>query len=213
MSAILPYPPTIEGEGLILRPWDEELVAQMARWGERGFPYHAFDLGHLRDPQAARTALEWARAPRPHRHFVACEGSTAVGRVSVNLEDPAGLYLWSVHVPPEHEGRGVCRRMLAVLMRWLEKELPGRSFVLTTNSFAARAQRAYRALGFVVESERWQFDPDLAAGMARATREQRAPLEGHVRFADGRWEVRVFVMRRVPGTPIATGPRVEAAAP
>jgi len=205
MVSIPPYPPAIEGEGLVLRPWDEELVAQMARWGERGFPYHAFDLGYLRDPEAARAALERARAPRPHRHFVACEGRTAVGRVSVNLEDPAGLYLWAVHVPPEHEGRGVCRRMLAVLMRWLEAEVPGRSFVLTANSFAERAQRAYRALGFRVESVRWQFDRDLAAGLWRASPEERRALEGHVRFAHGQWEVRVLVMRREPGTPMTLG--------
>lgn len=205
MVSIPPYPPAIAGEGLVLRPWDEELVAQMARWGERGFPYHAFDLGYLRDPEAARAALERAQAPRPHRHFVACEGRTAVGRVSVNLEDPAGLYLWAVHVPPEHEGRGVCRRMLAVLMRWLEAEVPGRSFVLTANSFAERAQRAYRALGFRVESVRWQFDRDLAAGLWRASPEERRALEGHVRFAHGQWEVRVLVMRREPGAPMALG--------
>ncbi|MDW8046459.1 MAG: GNAT family N-acetyltransferase [Chloroflexota bacterium] len=213
MSGIPSYPPALEGEGLVLRPWDEELVAQMARWGERGFPYHAFDLGHLRDPEAARAALERARAPRPHRHFVACEGGVAVGRVSVNFEDPAGLYLWSVHVPPEHEGRGVCRRMLAVLLRWLEAEVPGRSFVLTTNSFAERAHRAYQALGFTVEGERWQYDPDLAAGLWRATPEQREALRGHLRFENGRWEVRVFVMRRLPGAPMALGPRLGAAAP
>lgn len=213
MAAIPPYPPLLAGEGLVLRPWDEELVAQMARWGERGFPYHAFDLGALRDPEVARAALARAQAPRPHRHFVACENGLAVGRVSVNLEDPAGLYLWSVHVPPEHEGRGVCRRMLAVLMRWLEAEVPGRSFVLTTNSFAERAHRAYRALGFEVESVRWQFDPDLAAGLWRASEEERQALEGHVRFVHGRWEVRMFVMRRQPGAPMRLGPAATATVP
>src|SRR6185503_12846802 len=114
------YPATIEAYGLALRPWDEQLVRRAAAWGERGFPYHAFDLGHLGDPLRARAHLARMLDDGPHRHFVACEGGEAVGRVSVNLRDLTGLYIWSVHVPPEHEGRGVCRRMLAGLMEWLE---------------------------------------------------------------------------------------------
>ena len=38
--------PQLEGEGLALRPWDEDLAEQMGNWGVRGFPYHAFDLLH-----------------------------------------------------------------------------------------------------------------------------------------------------------------------
>ena len=194
--------PLLEGEGLTLRPWDADLVAQMARWGEYGFPYHAFDLGHLRDPARAAAALAEHTAPGRHRHYVAVEAGRAVGRCSVNLEDPAGLYLWAVHVPPEHQGRGVARRMLAVLMRALEQEFPGREFVLTSNTFAVHAHRAYLALGFRIVETRWQVDREVAERLWRVTEQERAPLAGHIRFHEGRWQVRAFVFRRAPGAPM-----------
>lgn len=197
------YERVIEGYGLVLRPWDEGLVAQMAAWGERGFPYHAFDLGYLRDPGRAASALARIRESDTHRHYVACEGETAVGRVSVNLKDESGLYLWSVHVPPEHAGRGVCRRMLAALMSALEADYPGSDFVLTTNTFAAHAHRAYQALGFEISETRWHFDRDIAEMLWRVTPAQREPIARHIRFQSGRWEVRVFVMKRRCGTPMA----------
>gem|GEM_PF-844532 len=197
-----PYPERIPGLGLELRPWDEELVRKMAHWGERGFPYHAFDLGHLRDPVRAQVELRRAREAGPHRHFVAVEDGEPVGRVSVNLRDEAGLYLWSVHVPPEHEGRGVCRRMLAALMTWLEKECPGQDFVLTSNTFAEHAHRAYFALGFRIVETRWHFDREIAQLLWRVSPEQREPIAKHVRFHNGRWETQVYVMVRERGAPM-----------
>jgi RimJ/RimL family protein N-acetyltransferase len=196
--AAFPYPERIAGEGLELRRWDADLVAQMSRWGERGFPYSAFDLGYLRDPERARRTLAWAHELSPHRHFVACEGETAVGRVSVNLRDDAGTYIWAVHVPPEHEGRGVCRRMLAALIEWLEVELPGRDFVLSANAFAERAHRAYLALGFRIVERRWQYDPSLADDLWRVAPAVRDALLPHFRFQNGHWEVLTYIMRR-PG--------------
>ncbi len=193
------YPEAIVGDGLELRPWSEELVAQLAQWGERGFPYHAFDLGHLRDPMRAQAELRRAREAGPHRHFIACEGEVAVGRVSVNLDDRAGLYLWAVHVPPEHEGRGVCRRMLTALMGWLEDAYGGPDFVLTTNTFAKQAHRAYFALGFTIAETRWHFDRQLAEVLWRVPREQRREIEGDIRFHNGRWEVRTHLMSRPQG--------------
>jgi RimJ/RimL family protein N-acetyltransferase len=174
----------------------------MARWGERGFPYHAFDLGHLRNPNRARVELQRARENGPHRHFVAVEGGEPVGRVSVNLRDDSGLYLWSVHVPPEHEGRGVARRMLAALMTWLERECPGPDFVLTSNTFAEHAHRAYFALGFRIVESRWHFDREIAQQLWRVSPEAREPVARHTRFQNGRWEVHVHVMMRKPGTPM-----------
>lgn len=198
------YPAPIKGEGLVLRPWDAELVAQMARWQERGFPYHAFDLGALRDPEKAASMLKWAHEPGNHRHFVAVEDGVAVGRVSVNLRDAAGLYLWSVHVPPEHEGQAVCRRMLATLMRWLEENYPGRDFILSSNTFAAHAHRAYRALGFEVIETRWHLDREVAEELWHVSPEHRRSLADHIRFHDGRWEVRAYVFRRRRGAPVDT---------
>lgn len=196
MTAEAQYPVLVEGDGLELRPWSEELVRQMATWGEYGFPYHAFDLGFLRDPVRAERELQRHREEGQHRHFIACEGGQAVGRVSVNLCDAAGLYLWAVHVAPEHEGRGVCRRMLTALLDWLETEHPGRDFVLTTNTFAERAHRAYRAVGFEVKETRWHFDREIATELWNAPPAQRAPLMPHMRFHNGRWEVRTYLMER-----------------
>lgn len=198
------HPFAIEGHGLVLRLWDEELVDQMAAWTLHGFPYHAFDLDYLRDPDRARAALERMRQPRPHIHLVATERGMAVGRVSVNLEDVAGLYLWSVHVPPEHEGKGVCRRMLATLIPWLEVQHPGRQVVLTSNAFAERAHRAYRALGFQQTGTRWQYDRELAMGLTTCTPEQREEIAPYLRFSAGRWEVRSFVFARPAGLPVSS---------
>ena len=195
------YPPLIEGDGLTLRPWDAELIQQMAAWGEHGFPYHAFDLSHLADPVRAAAALAGAHEGGRHRHFVACEGETAVGRVSVNLQDVAGLYLWAVHVPPEHQGRGVAQRMLRALMGWLEEAHPGRDFVLTSNSFAEQAHRTYRALGFEIVETRWHYDREIAERLWRVSPAEREPIARHIRFQGGRWQVRAHVFRRGQGTP------------
>lgn len=198
------YPAAIPGDGLELRPWDDSLALQLANWSLRGFPYHAFDLGHLRDPNKRASAVAGCLEDGPHRHFIAVEDGVAVGRVSVNLRDPAGSYLWAVHVPPEHEGRGVCRRMLATLMTHLEATNPRPSFVLTTNGFADHAHRAYRALGFEVAETRWHFDREIAEALWRVTPREREPLARHIRFQNGRWQIRSFVMRREPGTPMIT---------
>jgi RimJ/RimL family protein N-acetyltransferase len=205
---MLAYPAGIvEDEGLTLRPWDAFLLDQMAAWTERGFPFHAFDLGYLRDPARAARALIWAYEAGPHRHYIACEGETAVGRVSVNMRDAGGLYLWAVHVPPEHENRGVCRRMLAALMRQLEEEFPGRDFVLSSNTFAEHAHRAYLALGFEIAETRWHYDREIAEQLWRVSPQQREPISRHIRFHNGRWEVRTFVLKRKHGAPMHTAPR------
>jgi len=194
----------IPGEGLTLVRWNDELLRVMANWSERGFPYHAFDLGFLRDP--ARFAEFTLRASNDtrHLHFAAIEAGEPIGRVSINLEDPAGLYLWGVHVPPEHEGRGVCRRMLAALIGWLAIEHPNQGLVLSANTFAERALRAYLALGFATAETRWLFDSALAEALSELPPGQRGPVSGHVRFQHGRWEVRTYLMRR-PSGPVVSG--------
>lgn len=194
------YPPQIEGEGLVLRPWDAGLIRQMAAWQEHGFPYHAFDLSHLSNPLEATAALARTREEGRHRYFVACEGEAAVGRVSVNLQDAAGLYLWAVHVPPEHQGRGVARRMLTAVMHWLEQEYPGPDFILTSNSFAERAHRTYFGLGFEIIETRWHFDKEIAERLWRVSPAEREPIARHIRFQSGRWQVRAHVFRRKQGT-------------
>jgi RimJ/RimL family protein N-acetyltransferase len=199
------YQASIPGDGLELRPWDEAIALQLADWDVRGFPYHAFDLGHLKDPVKRANAVAGSLEDGPHRHFIAVEDGVAVGRVSVNLRDPAGSYLWGVHVAPQHEGRGVCRRMLAAIMVYLEENHPRPSFVLTTNSFAVHAHRAYAALGFEVSETRWHFDREIAEALWRVTPKEREPVSRHIRFQNGRWQVRSFVMRRQPGTPMQTG--------
>ena len=202
---LVPYPDAIPGEGLVLQPWDAGLVRAAGHWREHGFPYHAFDLPHLRTPAGVKAMLESARAPGPHRHFVAVADGIPVGRTSVNLRDVAGLYLWGVHVPPEHEGNAVCRRMLAALMRWLEPLYPGRPFVLNTNAFAEHAHRAYFALGFEMAATRWHYDRDLAERLWTVTRDERRTVSPYIRFHGGRWEVRTYTLVREPGVPMHTG--------
>lgn len=200
LRASATYPSELPGDGLVLRPWDEGLIAQAANWSERGFPYHAFDLGHLKDPGEAARYLRFAHERGPHRHFVACEEGVAVGRVSVNLRDEAGLYFWGVHVPPEHAGRGVARRMLASIIAWLEEMYPfGPAFVLSSNTFAEVAHRVYRSVGFEVAETRWHFDRQLAERLWEVTPEEREPISRHTRFYRGHWEVRVYIMRRPHG--------------
>lgn len=201
-----PYPPAIEGNGLELRPWSAELIAQMGNWRERGFPYQAFDLGHLRDSARAASALEWSSSESRHRHFVAVEDGVAVGRCSVNLEDDNGLYIWAVHVPPEHDSRGVARRMLATLMTWLESVAPGFDFILTTNTFAEHAHRAYFALGFSVIETIWVTDDGITKAMWQVPVEQRQLVRHHIRFHDGGWQVRQHLMQRRAGAPMYLRP-------
>jgi RimJ/RimL family protein N-acetyltransferase len=213
MNWTLSLPGEIKGFGLTLRPWDEDLIRQAAKWGTHGFPYAAFDLAaQLKDRYKAQLYLRRMLETDPHLHFVATVEGRAIGRLSVNVKDASGLYIWSVHVPPEYEGRGVCRRMMACLMTWLEREIPGRQFVLTTNTFATHAHRAYEALGFKRGEERWQFDQEIARELWKAPDRARQALTGHTRFCNGRWEVRAFVMTRQPGTPMAVAERAKVAA-
>lgn len=206
MTATATSASLIEGFGLELRPWDPDLIRQMAEWGERGFPYHAFDLGHLRDPAKAEAALQFGLQKSPHRHYIACEDGRAVGRVSVNLQDVSGLYIWAVHVPPEHSGRGVCRRMLAAVMTYFEEVGPDAAeFVLSSNTFAEPAHRAYRALGFEVVETRWHFDKEIAEWLWKVDPVQREPIARHIRFYSGRWQVRTYVLKRRRGTPMDVG--------
>jgi RimJ/RimL family protein N-acetyltransferase len=194
--------PIASGLGIELRYWDRALVDQIARWGTHGFPYSAFDMNYLRDRNRAKSTLERMRDRSQHLHFVACEEGAAVGRLSVNMLDRSGLYIWAVHVPPEHEGRAVARRMLAVLLSYLEAERPGRDFTLTSNAFATRAHRAYRYLGFEAVETRWQFDRELAQDLLRLPPEAREPVAQDVRFVFGRWEVKTLVFRRKAGADI-----------
>ncbi len=189
----------IRGEGLELRPWDGELAEQMAGWSLHGFPYHAFDLGHLRDAAARANAVVACQDDTRHMHFVAVEDGVAVGRVSVNPKDISGSYLWSVHVPPEHEGKGVCRRMLAVLMEWLEIHHPRQSFLLTSNAFNHHAHRAYEALGFRISESRWHFDRQISEVLWKVTPKEREPIQRYLRFQSGRWQVKTHIFRREPG--------------
>ncbi len=191
----------IAGEGLVLRSWDDELLRAMAHWGERGFPYGAFDMGFLRDPARFAEFKTRLRDDGRHVHFAAIEENQPVGRVSVNLEDPVGLYIWGVHVPPEHEGRGVCRRMLAALIGWLAAERPDRDLVLSVNTFADRALRAYRGLGFAPAETRWLFDSVLDEALPLLSLDRREVVSDHVRLRNNRWEVRTFLMRRPASAP------------
>lgn len=199
-------PPMLHGEGLLLRAWDASTICAAAAWGRHPFPYHGFNLDHLLDPPRAAAMLQTLTNPGTHLHFVAIEGGVPVGRVSVNLGDRSGLYLWGVHVPPEHEGRAVCRRMLAVLLRWLERTQPGRDFTLNSSGFAEHAHRAYFALGFRITETAWHYDRDISEAMWRASQPEREAIRRHLRFVHGRWEVRTFVMRRDRGSPMDSGP-------
>lgn len=184
----------IKGEGLELCVWDRQLLEQLASWGERGFPYGAFDLGYLRNRKEAEVALNFVLNGTKHLHFIACEDSVAVGRVSVNLEDPAGLYIWAVHVPPEHARRRVAYRMLTVLIKWLEGKYPNQEIVLTVNAFANHAHRLYLLLGFNVRDTLWRFDPRLNEEIYQVSVNRRRVLEDTVRFVNNRWEVMTYLM-------------------
>ena len=207
-SAASPYSPAaypvLEGEGLVIRGWDGETIAAAAQWRDYPFPYQAFNVDHLRDPVRARELLDAVIHPGRHRHFVAIEGGEPVGRVSVNLEDPSGLYIWSVHVPPEHEGRGVCRRMLAVVIRWLESTYSGRTCLLNSAAYAEHAHRAYFALGFRITETIWRHDRELEEAMWRTSKAERSTIASHMRFINGHWEARTYVMRRRRGLPLNT---------
>jgi RimJ/RimL family protein N-acetyltransferase len=194
------YPSEIPGEGLVLRPWDRGLLEQVAHWSARGFPYHAFDMTHLRDPDEAANMLRRTSERGAHRHFVAVQDGIAVGRIAVNLRDEAGFYIWGVHVPEEYGRRGVCRRMVDALVRWLEERYPhGPGFLLSTNAFAVHAHRAYGAVGFEIAETRWHHDRQLAEMLWKVTPQQREIIAEHIRFYRGRWEVRMHIMRRPRG--------------
>ena len=184
----------VKGEGLELCIWDSQLLEQLASWGERGFPYGAFDLGYLRNRKEAEEALNFALNGTKHLHFIACEDSVAAGRVSVNLEDPAGLYIWSVHVPPEHARRRVAYRMLTVLIKWLEGKYPNQEIVLTVNAFANHARRLYLSLGFTVRDTLWRFDSKLNEEIYQVSASSRHDLGDTVRLKNSRWEVMTYLM-------------------
>jgi len=98
--------------------------------------------------------------------------------------------------------------MLAVLMQWLEAAHPRASFVLTSNAFNSHAHRAYTALGFEVSETRWHFDREIADALWRVTPKQREPIQHHIRFQNGRWQIRTHIFRRQPGSSMDVGVRI-----
>ena len=138
------YPSPIEGYGLVLRPWDAGLVRQMAAWGQRGFPYSAFDLGYLRQPVRAAAMLDRMREEGPHRHFSvpaggmvcpACRptGSSMPSPVTSELLDALLTGDWDRAEASQGTNRREGSGLVAALLQWhLERGL--RSLALVDRS-------------------------------------------------------------------------------
>ena len=78
-------------------------------------------------------------------------------------------------------------------------------FILSSNTFAEPAHRAYRALGFEVAETRWHFDKEIAERLWKVDPAEREPISRHIRFHSGRWQVRTYVFKRRRAAPMNPG--------
>lgn len=80
------------------------------------------------------------------RTWVAERDGVIVGFVAV---DGDKHWMWALFVDPAHEGRGIGRALLAPALAWLRAR--GAASVSLTTEPGTRAERFYRAAGFVAQ--------------------------------------------------------------
>jgi RimJ/RimL family protein N-acetyltransferase len=145
--------PTIEEQGLVLRPWREEDAATLAR------AYADPDIRrwHLRSMDEDE-ALLWMRA----RHemwqtdtagdWVVIEGGEPAGRASVhNLDLREGSGEAGYWVLPEARGRGLATRALLALSGWLFEEAGLHRVELEHSTANPASCRVAEKAGFAAE--------------------------------------------------------------
>ncbi|HTJ24540.1 MAG TPA: GNAT family N-acetyltransferase [Candidatus Limnocylindria bacterium] len=138
-----------------IRPMHSQDVQALAGWERHADPaFRSYDVGPLSADQAERL-WQALSSPPGRRPYVAALGERVVGHLLLREVDPeSGTAELGIMLDPSVIGRGLGRRILRQFagycagcgLRRLTLE------VVATNE---RAQRAYRAAGFVTCGERW----------------------------------------------------------
>jgi len=185
--------------GLIVavRPMRRDDIDAFATWGRSNDPLEVpYDLPPL--DRAAGDSLWRFLTGRPaeRRPFAGLvDGSFAAQLLVRSGSGPETVDI-GITLDPARRGRGFGTRILRELARHLHETERIRRLTLDVAAYNVRAQRAYRAAGFVPRSERFgPPDPgiDLAALIAGPA---AGRLAGHTALIDGVWHVRIIHMER-----------------
>lgn len=87
------------------------------------------------------------------------DGDRPIGYVSCSMITPDVCKVHKVYVLPEYHGQGLGRHCLEEAARYARAH-GASTMILMVNRANTKAQRAYRAFGFIVaESKDWEFAP------------------------------------------------------
>jgi RimJ/RimL family protein N-acetyltransferase len=175
-------------------------VDAFASWGRSSDPLDApYEIPPL-DRAAADSLWRFlSTRPAERRPYAGLVDGRFAAQVLVrSTSDPAVADL-GITLDPALRGRGYGTRILLALAGDLRVRAGIRRLTLDVAGYNVRAQRAYRAAGFLPRGERYGApDPgiDLAA-LAAAGGTAAAQLAGHTAVIDGVWCVRIIHMERI----------------
>ncbi len=172
-------------------------IDAFATWGHSNDPLDApYDIPPL-DRFAADSLWRFLSSdPATRRPYAGLIDGRFAAQLLVRATGESGVADIGITLDPSLRGRGFGTRILRSLGRELSERDGVARLTLEVAAYNLRAQRAYRAAGFVSRGERFgPPDPglDLAvlAGGPAAGR-----LAGHIALIEGVWCVRIIRMER-----------------
>jgi len=190
-----------------VRPMQRADVDAFAGWGRSADPLDApYEIPPL-DRAAADSLWRFlSTRPAERRPYAGLVDGRFAAQLLVRATgDPAAVDL-GITLDPALRGRGLGTRILLALADELRTRAGVRRLTLDVAAYNTRAQRAYRAAGFLPRGERYgPPDPgiDLAA-LAAAGGTAAERLAGHTAVIDGVWCVRIIHMERILAVEHAT---------
>jgi RimJ/RimL family protein N-acetyltransferase len=183
-----------------VRPMQRGDVDAFAGWGRSADPLDApYEIPAL-DRAAADSLWRFlSTRPAQRRPYAGLvDGRFAAQLIVRTTLDPAAADI-GITLDPALRGRGLGTRILLALADDLRSRAGLDRLTLDVAAYNVRAQRAYRAAGFLPMGERYgPPDPgiDLAA-LAAANGDAARQLAGHTAVIDGVWCVRIIHMERI----------------
>jgi len=183
-----------------VRPMQRGDVDAFAGWGRSADPLDApYEIPPL-DRAAADSLWRFlSTRPAERRPYAGLVAGRFAAQLMVRTgTDPAVADL-GITLDPALRGRGFGTRILLALGDDLRAHAGIRRLTLDVAAYNIRAQRAYRAAGFLPRGERYgPPDPGIdLAELAAAGGTTAEVLAGHTAVIDGVWCVRIIHMERI----------------
>jgi RimJ/RimL family protein N-acetyltransferase len=192
-----------------VRPMQRGDVDAFAGWGRSTDPLDApYELPPL-DRAAADSLWRFlSTRPAERRPYAGLVDGRFAAHLLVRPSPDAAAADLGITLDPALRGRGFGTRIVRALAEELRAHAGVRRLTLDVAAYNVRAQRAYRAAGFLPRSERFgPPDPGIDLEALTATGGPAADLlAGHTAVIDGVWCVRIIHMERLLAVELATEP-------